>query len=221
MVIVIDPRFNGPPASANGGYACGVAAEIVGEPAEVTLRRPPPLGRPLRVERDGARAGIYADGDLVAEAARAELDLVLPDPVSFAEACEAATRYPGLAEHAYPTCFVCGPAREDGLRIFTGRVRGRELFAAPWVPEEVSRRLVWAALDCPGAIAVGGSERGEWVLGRLAARVDVVPHAGERCVVVAWPLGRDGRKGYAGTALFSAAGQPYASARQTWIEPLR
>ena len=219
MEIVVSPRFNGPPDSANGGYTFGLVAGVVGDHVEVTLRRPPPLGRPLRVERENAGAAIYADGELVAEAAPVDLELSVPAPVPFAEACEAATRYPGLVEHAYPTCFVCGPERTDALRIFTGPVRGRELFAAPWVPAEVSRPLVWAALDCPGAIAVGRSERGEWLLGRLAARIDALPRVGERCVVVAWPLGREGRKGYAGTALFSADGALYARARQTWIEP--
>jgi hypothetical protein len=99
-------------------------------------------------------------------------------------------------------------------------VEGDGLFAAPWlVPEDVTREFVWAALDCPGAIAVGFPERGETVLGRFVACVDAVPAAGERCVVVAWPLGEDGRKLYAGTALFSAAGDLLALARATWIIP--
>src|SRR4051794_26153021 len=45
--LVLDPRFNGPPGSANGGYACGAVGELVDGPAEVTLRSPPPLGAPL------------------------------------------------------------------------------------------------------------------------------------------------------------------------------
>ena len=53
--LVIDPRFNGPAGSANGGYTCGLVADFVDGVAEVTLRRPPPLGRPLVVERDGDR----------------------------------------------------------------------------------------------------------------------------------------------------------------------
>jgi hypothetical protein len=53
----IERRYNGPAGSANGGYTCGLVARLVGGPcAEVTLRRPPPLGRPLRVGRkDGGR----------------------------------------------------------------------------------------------------------------------------------------------------------------------
>ena len=42
------------------------------------------------------------------------------------------------------------------------------------------------------------------LLGRLHGRLDRVPEPGERCLVVGWPLEWDGRKGYAGTALWSA-----------------
>ena len=213
MEILIDGRYNGPPGSANGGYTCGVLAREVGEPAEVTLRSPPPLDRPLRF--DGARLW---DGDtLVAEAERVELDVDPPGPVLYEDAERASAGYPGLARHEYPTCFVCGPARDDGLRLFTGAVDGTGVFAAPWrVPDEISRELVWAALDCPGAIGVGWDGRGDWLLGRMAGEVRAVPRAGDRCVVVAWPLGRDGRKGFAGTAVYRGD-ELLARARQTWI----
>ena len=38
-------------------------------------------------------------------------------------------------------------------------------------------------------------------------------------MVVGWPLGEDGRKLYAGTALFTADGELLARARATWIRP--
>ena len=220
--VTIDARFNGPPGSANGGYTCGLLAELAGEPVEVTLRRPPPLAQPLDVvARDGSLRLLDADA-VVAEAVPRDVALAAPEPVDADEAERAAGRYPGFERHAFPTCFVCGPQRAegDGLRIFAGPVPGRDAFAAPWIaPDDVSPRLVWAALDCPGAIAVGFPDRGETLLGRLAARVDRVPERGERCVVVAWPLGEDGRKLYAGTALFSGAGELLALARATWISP--
>ncbi|MGH2716864.1 MAG: hypothetical protein ACRDM7_23840, partial [Thermoleophilaceae bacterium] len=54
--LTIPARFNGPPSSANGGYACGRVAELVGtEEVAVSLRLPPPLERPLEVVRDGER----------------------------------------------------------------------------------------------------------------------------------------------------------------------
>ncbi len=219
--LVIDPRFNGPAGSANGGYTCGLIAGLLGGTAEVTLRRPPPLGRPLTVEREDGRV-VVRDGDaVVAEAARAEVDLEIPEPPSYEDAVRASSRYPGLEEHAFPTCFVCGPEREpgDGLRIFAGPL-GDGLFASPWAPTEVDERIVWAALDCPGAIAVGFPDRGETLLGRFAVRIDELPEVGEQCVVVAWPLGEEGRKLYAGTALYDEGGRPLARARATWIEPV-
>jgi hypothetical protein len=227
--ITIDARYRGPAESGNGGYVCGLVAGLVGEPAEVTLRLPPPLGTPLRVESADGKTAVYDLGALVAEGVHADVELRAPEPVSFAEAAEVSRAYPGFEEHAFPTCFVCGPDRRpgDGLRIFAAAVPGRDVVAAPWVPSPdlagedgvVRRAFVWAALDCPGAFAVGYRGRGEIVLGRLAARVDRLPVAGERCVVVGWPLGEDGRKLYAGTALFSERGERYAVARATWIEP--
>jgi hypothetical protein len=211
--MIIDERFNGPPGSANGGVTCGLLAELVGEPVEVTLRSPPPLGRPLRF--DGGR--LWDGETLVAEAAPAALDVEPPGPVGFEQAEDASARYPGFEQHDYPTCFVCGPARDDGLGLYTGPVDGTDVFAAPWlVAEDVSRVLTWAALDCPGAIGVGWDGRGDWLLGRMAGEVLEVPQAGDRCVVVAWPIGRDGRKGFAGTAVYRGD-ELLARARQTWI----
>ena len=54
--ITIAKRFCGPPRSGNGGYVCGSLAAFVEGTAEVTLRRPPPLDRPLFVEREDGLA---------------------------------------------------------------------------------------------------------------------------------------------------------------------
>jgi hypothetical protein len=213
LEIVIDPRFNGPPGSANGGVTCGLLAEQVGEPAEITLRSPPPVGRPLHF--DGER--LWDGETLVAEAKRAEVGVEPSPPVAFEDAERASKRYPGFERHDYPTCFVCGPARADGLGLYAGHVNGSEVFAAPWlVGGEVSRVLTWAALDCPGAVGVGWEGRGDWLLGRMTGEVIRVPDPGDRCVVVAWPIGRDGRKGFAGTAVYRGD-ELLACARQTWI----
>ena len=82
----LEERFCGPPATANGGYACGAIAELLGGGVEVTLRRPPPLGRPLRL-RVGDDGALVHDGDeLVAEAHPATVALALPAPASPTEA---------------------------------------------------------------------------------------------------------------------------------------
>ena len=219
--ITIDRRFRGPLTSGNGGYVAGRVAAFVGGPAEVTLRLPPPLDTPLRVVRDGDRVQVF-DGDaLVAEAEPATLELDVPAPVTLADAEAARARHVRFGSAAFGECFVCG-IRDDssGLAIHVGEVEGREpLHAAPWHVHETGPAVVWAAIDCPGAYAVGAQGRGEVVLGRMTAEVVRVPGVGEHCVAVAWPLGEDGRKLYAGTALYAADGELLARARQTWIAP--
>src|SRR5262245_31911552 len=196
MEIVIDRRFRGPAESSNGGYACGVIARSVQGPAVVTLRTPPPLEVPLSVVD-----GQVWDGDrLVAEVTPAEVSLEPVQPPSWEAAVAAQVED---RDSVFPDCFVCGYARgDDALHIHPGPV-GAGMVAAPWVPgnDMVGEEFVWAALDCPGAYATGVLGRGTVVLGRLAARVERVPRAGERSVVVGWSLGSEGRKHHAGTAL--------------------
>ena len=84
-------------------------------------------------------------------------------------------------------------------------------------PTETRSRVRLGCHRLPGAYAVGAEGRGEIVLGRMTARVHRVPEPGEQCVVTAWPLGEDGRKLFAGTALFAADGELLALARQVWI----
>jgi hypothetical protein len=217
--VVIDRKFRGPTGSANGGYTCGLLASFMHGPAEVMLKLPPPLERPLEVVTDAHVE--LRDGDaVVAEASPAQVDVDVPDPISFEEA--AAAELPeGDRESAFPECFVCGWAREDGMRIYPGPVEGRSVFAATWVPKGdlISSEFVWAALDCPGAFALHFGQRGNPVLGRLTARVEHLPHPGEHCVVMAWPLGEDGRKLYAGTAVLGEDGRTLGAARATWIIP--
>jgi hypothetical protein len=105
--MVIERRYRGPDESGNGGYACGVFARLVDGDAEVTLRVPPPLDTPLRAE-----GGDVFDGDtLVAEVRPTAVELALPVPPTVVEA--------GAADplHPFPNCFVCGPARTDGLGL--------------------------------------------------------------------------------------------------------
>ncbi len=222
MEISFPRRFRGPLTSANGGYAAGrLAAFVDADEVEVTLRRPPPLERALEVRRD-VDSAILLDGDaVVAEARAAELDIDPPLPVTRAAAENATARHVRIGDPVFGECFVCGVRPEDdGLGIYAGLVAGREpLLAAPWDATEPAPEIVWAAIDCPGAFAVGAEGRGGAVLGRMTARILRVPAVGEACVVASWPLGEDGRKLFAGTALFAGDGELLALARQTWIAP--
>jgi hypothetical protein len=215
-------RFRGPLTSANGGYACGrLATHVPGDVVEVTLRLPPPLERPLEVRAFGGGVELRADDAVVAEARPATLDVEPPAPVSVDAAQAAASAATRLDEPEFRECFVCGERAEgDGLAIHVGPVAGREpLHAAAWRVGESAPELVWAAIDCPGAYAVGVPGRGAVVLGRMTARVERVPEVGETCIVTAWPLGEDGRKLFAGTALRAEDGELLALAKQVWIEP--
>jgi hypothetical protein len=217
----IPARFNGPPRSANGGYTCGLVAAFLDGEAEVTLRVPPPLERELDVVRVGERVEVKDGETLVAEGAPSSVDVEVPALVSPAEAEAASARYAGFAHHAYPTCFTCGPQREDGLGIFAGPVTGRDgLVAATWTPEEEpAPEVVWAALDCPSGWAVDDFQREGVLLGRLAARVDRLPAPREEHVVLGWRIGEERRKRYAGSALLTADGEVLARSRSTWIVP--
>ncbi len=226
--VVIDERFRGPPESANGGYACAMAAQWLDGPAEVTLRAPPPLDKPLQVQRRD-QGIVLLDDVLIAEALPAAASVDVPEPVSLDAASRAASRYPWRDQHPYPTCFVCGPRRVpgDGLRIFPGPVDDRSLYAAPWIPDSsladaqgnVRDEFVWGALDCPSGIVTDlfGSV-GLILLGRLAADLRHPVAADVPHVVQAWPISRDGRKLNTASALYSAEGRLCAVARALWIE---
>jgi hypothetical protein len=215
--VIIPARFNGPPGSANGGYAAGLFSEALGGGFEVTLLRPPPLDTQLEIVGDELR-----DGDnVVAKARRGTVPEDTPEPVSLVDAETASTRYAGFEHHAYPTCFTCGPARDDGLGIYAGAVAGRDgVVAAPWSPEaDLRPEIVWAALDCPAGWAVDDFQREGVLLGQMAASIHALPSAGVPHVVMGWRLGEDGRKRFAGSALFTADGERLARARSTWIVP--
>lgn len=214
----IAARFNGPPGSANGGVACGRLAAYVGaEAVEVTLRRPPPLDVDLRVDVSGGAASLY-DGDLlVAEAGPTTLELEVPAPVTLEQARAAEPSYGGLVDHPFPTCFSCGPDREDGLGLRPGPV-GEDRAACTWTPAGEDPVLVWAALDCPGGWASGLPSAGRpMVLGRMALQRRGRVAVGEPHVISAWTVAIDGRKVHTATALHDPDGALVALSRATWL----
>jgi hypothetical protein len=226
----IPSQFNGPLESGNGGYCSGAIAAFVGGAAEVSLRAPVPLDRPLDVTREDDGSVRVLDGEtFVAEARPApELDVDVPAAVALQEARAATARYRGLPDGAFSRCFVCGRAREDALGVFAGAVEGRQVVASPWTPPSwtadatgtVLPEFVWAVLDCPTYFATYmEQELAPGVLARLAARIDAPIVAGEEYAVIAWPIEVDGRKRHAASAVLSRDGEVLAVARALMIEP--
>jgi hypothetical protein len=232
----IGRRFRGPPGAANGGFASGSLAALLGGAVdvEVSLRRSVPLERPLEVRHDGDAAVLLDDGGRLLAEARppaAEVGLTVPDIPTPEEARAAAGRGAYYGDPLFPDCFVCGPARApgDGLRIFPGPVSGHSVWAAPWTPDpsvggpdgQVRDEVVWAALDCPGGVAAveaAAVPAGTPVLlGQMTARLGARPRIGTEYRTVAWLLGRDGRKLTAGSALLGPDGEVLAAARALWV----
>jgi hypothetical protein len=211
--MVIAARFNGPPGTGNGGYSAGTFASLVGTGIpEVTLVKPPPLDVPLAADEDRV---LDPAGAVVATVRAVPPFEVSAPPITLAAATEAARGYAGFADHPFPTCYVCGPERADGLRVFPGPVDG--VVAAPFTaPAEVGPQTVWAALDCPGGWSVLTAGRA-YVLGRMAAVVTELPAPGSENVLVGALAGTEGRKAAVHTALYSAGGDLLAHARATWI----
>jgi hypothetical protein len=237
--IVIEKRFCGPPKSANGGYVCGLLAAHIEGNAEVTLLAPPPLDQRLDIVAGEHGVELRKEETTLAIGRSVGIDVLEIPIVNFCEAQDAIGRSPyDASRHPLPMCFVCGPERVDGdgLRIIPRPLpRGPDCkigsFAAPWVPYSnlagtdgaVAGEFIWAALDCPTAFAgVGARHLGMTgaetiLLGRMSARVDRRPYPGDRCIIVAWPTGRDGRKLFASSVLLSSDGELLASAHATWI----
>lgn len=229
--IQIASFYHGPLDSGHGGYTSGLIAQLLpAETMEVTLRKPPPLDRPLTVERKGDALRVTDGGTLIAEAQPSGIDVTadVPAAVAYGDAVVASIDYAGFKSHLTPSCFVCGTAREpnEGLRIFPGPVRGRGVIAAALVPEkhlagddgQVKPQFVWAVLDCPSGWAVTEFVPGrEAMLGRLTARIVKPMLAGKRYSVIGWRLNTEGRKMHSGSAVFDYDGGLCAAARATWI----
>ncbi|MFC3069472.1 hypothetical protein [Phenylobacterium soli] len=231
--IIIGRQFCGPPNSGNGGYVCGVLAKGIEGPATAVLRAPIPLDAPLAL--DPATGGFVLSGDegqLIGKAdPSAGAELPTPPKAPSLEAARAAgARYQGLTQRIHPICFTCGPEREDGdgLKVFVGQLDGAEhgVVAGAWTPHAnfadgeglAPTEVIWGALDCPGFFAwVEKEGRHGALLGTMTGEVIRRPKAGEECIVLAWPLARDGRKETAGVALFSASGELLARGHQVWI----
>jgi hypothetical protein len=236
MRVHIAHRFHGPAGSGNGGYTCGLTAQALDvRGASVRLLRPPPLERPLELSVDGDTARLLDGDDVVATAVRPDFTLMPPpaEPIGFDEAEAAAKSFDVEAYHAqhpFPSCLTCGPARKpgEGLRIFPGRTERPHTVAWPWIPDESLRGVggaidplfMWAALDCPSGHGWYHDPEpvGRHVLGELTAQIRGLPEPGQQTVAAGWLHSVDGRKRHSGSAVWSADGELLARASATWVK---
>jgi hypothetical protein len=227
-VTEINARFNGPPNSSNGGYACGVLGTLIGDCAEVMLHLPPPLETSMRLKQADGNWELWDEHLLVASGRPSELELDVPSPPTYEEARAAEPGYAGHEAHHFPTCFVCGPERDeyDGLRLFTGPLDGSAVVASHWLPgrdvagefDDVKGRVVWSALDCPtyfGGRLANYSPMA--VLGKLTAKMFAPVEVDKPHIVIGWPIEAEGRKWHGGSAIYTADGDLCAYARGTWV----
>jgi hypothetical protein len=237
--ITIAERFRGPPQSGNGGYAAGVAASLLGidTPVEVTLRAPIPLDTPLSVHPSGEAITIMHEETLIAEIREGEADqtLDIPDPPDWELASNARSSSPSLLKRInpmfpegigfHPICFCCGANHEDGLEIFAAPVMGGEQVAAIWntKPEWAEPdgflpdSFLWTALDCPGQFAFMAADIRTGMLGRMTGDIKQRAVAGQEYMVTGWRIGIEGKKHFAGTAVFDRDENLLAAAKSVWI----
>lgn len=233
-------RFNGPHDSGNGGYSAGLAAHLLpnADAVEATLRAAIPLDQTLRVHPAGDGIDIMTDdaNTRILIMSLRPTRLATPDVKSpgLEAARVASATYRGAEDHVLPHCFVCGPARVvgDGLRIFPDWLKEPSgldnpntfpIVAAPWQPTpdladssgRIATEFIWAALDCPGAFAI---DKEPILLGRMSTKIISRPTPDAPIVAVAWSQGQDRRKHFAGSALFTEAGDLLAFSEQTWIQ---
>jgi hypothetical protein len=229
MEVVVAQRFVGPPNMGHGGYVAGLLGEHMPGCVQVTLRKPTPIDRPLSLLRAPDGRMLLQDGEqLIAEAEPAALSLEVPAPPTLAETARAEQRSPAFRppRGVHPVCFGCGQHAQDGLRIFAGpcEVAGQRLVAGrfdarPFADAQgrLARRYAIAALDCSGAFAYIVDERRAGLVGRIVIESYRELEAAADCLVIGWQIGSEGRKLFAGTALFDPQGALCAAARATWF----
>ena len=168
----------------------------------------------MRQREDDGSVSLLSGDDVIATAMPAAVQAQAPPAPTVEEAEIATRRGRGLTDHRFPTCFVCGTARDDGLRIYPVASGTARSSPPPWTPESDDPLLVWAVLDCPSALAIESVDHRAQivVLASLTVELRERPRAGERHVVAAWPVGSDGRKHHSASALYDATGRVLAVA---------
>jgi hypothetical protein len=235
--LTIDLGFNGPRLSGNGGYVGGRLAEAFAEAfghdgaVEITFRAPIPMATPLPLRPEGDALRLMDGDTLICEARAGSVDHLVPPPAprdwrAVMDRNEDGGCFEGKSE--FDTCLVCGRTRKagEGLHVFgkTYPTNGQSLSC--YLPHanhadssgRIRPEFIWGTLDCPGAWAAQDLDDPRPALtGRMTAKVIAPPRVGERCAVVGWRIGAEGRKLYSGTALYTEQGRLCALGHCTWI----
>jgi hypothetical protein len=232
--VVIAERFRGPPQSGNGGFVGGTFAKFALEgngEAEVTLRAPIPLDAPMTVNQSAEVVTVTQGETLIAEVKRVAYDLEIPEPPSWEKAESAASTSYSFIDNPmfqgkigfHPICFCCGAEHDDGLGVFAAPV-GEQVAAVwktkrEWADENgnLPDEYLWAALDCPGQFAYRAQGILTGMLGRITAKMHSKAKAGDTYMVTAWPIRVEGKKHFAGSAIFDQAGNLVTEATTLWI----
>jgi hypothetical protein len=244
--ILIAAKFRGPPNSGNGGYVAGRIADALTHgvhnlphhgAVEVTLRAPIPLDHPLAMQRAHDSLTVHDGNTLIAEAAIKTLQMDVPTPADWDAAVAVRdqsysfpvginTLFTTPLRGVHPICFCCGAelAATEGAHVYAAPLKHNHQVAAAWIPDaslaqdgKVRPEMIWTALDCPGQMAWRAEGTQTGMLGRITARIEKPVRPGDRCVVIGWTMGNEGKKYFAGTALFNSANELCAYAKAVWI----
>ena len=193
--------------------------------------KPPPLEQAMEVTATAEGVELRHGEDVIARAwpGGPKVEVRPAPPLESARARR--DHYAGRDAAVFPTCFVCGIAREqgDGLCIYAGRDVGADPpephVACTWTPHPslcddsgvLPEHMVWAALDCPSGWAFLSAGDEVALLGEFSVQIAAPIHCGREYIVAGWEFGREGRKRLTASAIYSAGGDSLAWARATWI----
>ena len=245
--VVIPSRFRGPPQSGNGGYVSGVFAELLpkhpGQAPEITLRSPIPLDTTMTVKRVSSETpeiDIFNHETLIAECRLIDspfFDFIVPpcpDPVQIEAAMPSSLAFTQTSTHYCLTkrdstrsVFVAGSKPKTGCtstphpltKVMSPRF-GKPKRHGPSTAKYLrhSYGQLWIALpnlryECIHPNGVDGQD----VCG--GSRLTT---AGATLIVSAWTIAVQGKKHFAGAALFDETGDLIARATTLWIggEPI-
>lgn len=235
--IRLAPWQEGPTGSGQGGLSSYLFSETVGHDLSVRLHAPIPLDVDLIVGQDAdgrytvthpaADTASEDHGTLILSGRPTPFDAPSTPPVSVAEARAARGRtevHVGI--HAAPNCFSCG-INQRSMGVHPGELDdGRfatDLTPPSWTLTDegkVDPSVFWAALDCTAGVFVGSTlDEQKVVTANYQAEMHRRQIEPGPFAIVAFAIDEvwDGRKRWAASAAFDAAGELVAEATSLWI----